>query len=1028
MKRTKIILLILLFPVLLFAQERTITGKVTENSGEGIPGVSIVIKGTSSGTITNVDGDYSISKISENTTLVFSFVGLKTQEISVGNQTSISITMVEDAIGIEEIIAVGYGTQKKGSLTGAISSITSDEITATKGQNVQNMLTGRLPGVRVVQRNSEPGNFDNSFDIRGFGSPLVIIDGVPRGDLQRLDPSEIESVSVLKDASAAVYGVRAANGVVLVTTKKGEKGAPKLSYSMFYGMQYPAELLKPIGAVDRMSLFNERTMRSTSNPQITYGEEEFEAYRTGAKQSSDWYGAVLRDNAPQQQHNFNLSGGSENVSYFVNLGYANQEGFWNSDDLNYNRFNLRANIEAKVSKRLTFGLKLNGIMDKRSGPRESTRSVFKSLWRSVPNEPIYANDNPDYLQLPASDIENPVGLMSADLSGFNERQNRIFQSTMDLKYDIPGVKGLTAKGLFSYDTRMSDNSAFRKTYQEYNYSLATETYTGVKKGTPTKMERYYGINQNILYQVSLNYDRSFNDVHNLNVLALFEGAHSEGDNLVAEREFSIDFPYLFAGNSLNQVGTANPNGINEYASNGFVGKLNYDYKGKYLVEFSFRYDGSSKFQEDNRWGFFPGGSVGWRISEESFIKDNFAFIDNLKLRASYGQMGDDGALDYQFLSGYDYPNTSGGRRNAYPTGYMFGGTFINALGFRAAANPNITWFTVNTMDIGIDGDFWRGKLGFTADYFERERDGLLANRLVSLPGTFGAIMPQENLNSDFTNGFEIELRHRNQINDFRYNVSGNFSLTRPRMSYKEQSPFGNSYDQWRNSDNDRYKDIWFGYSDGGRYTSYEEIANSDVFTSISTLPGDYKYEDWNGDGIIDGNDNHPIARKNNPLINFGLNLAADYKGFDLSMLFQGASMSYVVMNEALRQPLMWDGNALYYFMDRWHTEDPTLDPYDPNNTWNEGLFAYGGKTSDADSEYSMQDGTYVRLKSIELGYTIPKTVLNKVNIGNVRVFINAYNLLTFTKVYAVDPEKPDAENGYMYPLNKTVNLGAKITF
>ncbi len=1023
-----IILFFLLIPVLLFAQEKVLTGKVTDKSGEGIPGVSVVVKDTQFGTITNADGDYTIEVPASANSLVFSFVGMQPQVAEINQTGVINVTLESTYLELEEVVAVGYGTMKKATLSGAVASIKSEDIVASKNQNVQNMLTGKLAGVRVVQKTSEPGVFNNQFDIRGFGSPLIVIDGVPRGDIQRLDPNEIESISVLKDASAAVYGVRAANGVVLVTTKKGEKGAPKLSYSMYYGMQVPAEVLKPTGAIDRMTLYNEKTMRSVSNPNLTYSDEEFEKFYNGTRTSTDWYKAVMKDYAPQQQHNVNLSGGADRVDYFVNLGFLNQEGFWKSNDLNYERFNIRSNVNANVSDRINFSLKLSGILDNRNAPNSDAWTIYKTLWRTVPDEPIYANYTYPFYQKMAADIDNVLAMTNSDVSGFEKRNTKIFNSSMELSYDVPGIEGLAAKGLFSYDTRITDNSNYSRSYNEYRYDEATETYTAVTKNAPTALDRSYGVSNNTLYQVSLSYDQTFADKHSVNALLLLEGAKSKGDNIFAAREFSIPLPYLFAGNAENQEGTANPDGIREYASNGFVGKFNYDYAGKYLLDLNFRYDGSSRFPKKERWGFFPGGSVGWRISEESFIKDNVSFLDNLKIRASYGKMGDDGALDYQYLSGYDYPNTSGAPRANYPTGYMFDGSYTNALGFRAAPNPNITWYTVKTFDVGLDADFWQGKLGFTFDYFERERDGLLANRLISIPGTFGSTMPQENLNGDMTEGVEFELRHRSRIGELSYNVSGNIAITRTKRLYVERANSGNSYDNWRNNRTNRYNDIWFGYGDAGRYKSYEEIATSDVFTSISTLPGDYIYEDWNEDGIIDGNDYYPIATTSYPLMNFGFTIGAQLKGFDLNMLFQGASMYYVGMGEQLSRPLMWDGNALEYFMDRWHPVDPKSDPYDPANEWIAGDYAYGANTPDDNSEFRMQDGTYVRLKNVELGYTIPKNLTNKININKARLFVNGYNLVTFTGVKGIDPEHPEDQHGYMYPLNQTLNFGAEITF
>jgi len=1014
-----------------FAQQsREITGNVKDLNGVGIIGANIIIDGTKNGTITDVNGDFKLSIPKGNITINITYIGYLSQKIAIGNRNSINILLSEDTKAISEVVVVGYGTQKKISLTGAISSVKSKDILSTKGQNVQDMLTGKIPGLRVVQKTSEPGQFTENFDIRNFGTPLLVVDGVPRSDLQRLDPNEIESVTVLKDASASIYGVRAANGVVLVTTKKGESGAPKISYSTYYGVQIPAEILKPVGAVDRMTLMNEKSMRSNSNPLLTYNSDAFKAFADGTLTSTDWYKAVIRNAAPQQQHNINVSGGSEAVTYFVNLGYMDQEGFWKSNSLDYNRMNVRSNIEARISKRLKFSLKLNAIKDLTTNPIGGTANVFKMLWRSVPTDRIYANDNPAYLASTSAggDVLNPIAMSSSDISGYNKNINKIFESSVDLTYEVPYISGLSVKGMLSFDNNISDNTSFSKEYNEYTYNSATDTYNGVAKQSPTSLSRYYGNNQTTLYDVSLNYKRSFAQKHNVSALLLLECSHSTGDNISASRQFSISIPYLFAGNTLNQVGTANASGISENAYNGFVGDFSYDYAGKYFAKFSFREDGSSKFPSNSRWGFFPNGSIGWRISEEPFIKNNLPSINNIKIRGSYGVLGDDGAAAYQFVSGYNYPNTSGASVNNFPTGYVFAGTYTNALGFRVVANPNITWYTSHTADIGIDADFWNNKFGFTVDVFNRDRSGLLATRIVSIPGSFGASMPQQNLNGDRTKGFELELRHHNVIGKVEYRATANIAMTRKMNLYVERAPSGNSYSNWVNNPSYRYNDIWFAYSANGRYTSYNQIATSDIYASRATLPGDYKYEDWNGDGVIDGSDMHPICTKTNPVLTFGTTLSASYKGFDINLLFQGAGKTNVGFTEQLIAPLAWNGNALSQFLNRWHPVDPTKDPYDPSNGWISGYYAYGGTTPDANSTYAIQNGAYIRLKSIELGYSLPKNILKHVGMKDMRIYVNGYNLFTLSKVKDMDPEHPSDNYGYVYPLNKTINLGASVTF
>ena len=833
---------------------RSISGQVVDELGEAIIGANVTVVGNKSlGTITDIDGNFTLT-VPQGTTLEVSYIGYVNKKVVVDNKISYKITLKEDAEQLDEVVVVGYGTQKRVNLTGAVSAITNEELVATKSQNAQNMLTGKVPGVRVIQKTSEPGEFTNQFDIRGFGSPLIVVDGVPRGNLQRMDPNEIESISVLKDASAAIYGVRAANGVVLITTKKGEKNKPKIEYNMYYGIQTPAEMLEPVGAVDRMRLFNEKSMRNLTNPQLTYSDEQIEEYLNGTLKSTDWYDAVIRNSAPQQQHNVSLSGGSEKTDYYVNFGYTDQEGFFKSKAMDYNRYNLRANLNAEVAKNLKASIKINGIIDSKQRQYLSTWEVYKALWRASPNEKLYANDNPEYFQKMSSDQLNLLAATDPDVSGYNKTTNKIFQSTMELEYAVPFVKGLKVKGMFSYDTSIADNTIYKKEYNEYTYSEATDTYTAYAMQSPTNLERYYGNSWTTLWQASVSYENTFASSHNVSGLLLFEEAHSVGDNIRAARDFSIPLPYLFAGNSANQLGTANANGLTESASQALVGRFNYDYKGRYLLEFAFRYDGSSKFPSHSRWGFFPSASVGWRMSEESFIKDKLPFINNLKLRGSYGKMGDDSVADYQFISGYDYPNTNGDRYNKTPKGYFFNGSFMNSLGFRAVANPNITWYTVKTLNVGIDADLWNGLLGVSFDLFQRDRDNLMANRIATIPGTFGAAMPKENLESDRTKGFEVELRHRNRVGQVNYSVSGNIAITRSMWRYKERTPSGNSYDNWRNNLTNRYNDIWFGYGADGRYTSWEQIANSHIFAGNATLPGDYVYEDWNGDGTIDDMD------------------------------------------------------------------------------------------------------------------------------------------------------------------------------
>lgn len=1042
-KRSWIVVICLMLALNVMAQTRLITGTVIDKSGEPMIGATVKLAGTSVGTATNIEGAFSLN-VPAKGTLEVTYIGYSPAKVTLTSASTYEITLTEDASALEEVVVVGYGTQKKATLTGAVSSIDGKELVATKNQDTKNMLTGKIPGVRVTQNTSEPGDFSQgNFDIRGYGgSPLIVVDGVPRGNFERIDPNDIETISVLKDASAAIYGVRAANGVILVTTKRGQEGRAKVEYNMYYGFQRPAEMLVPVGSVDRMTLFNEKSMRSLTDPRLTYSQEQIDAYRNGDLVSTDWYDAVMRNTAPQQSHNVSVSGGNQRYDYFVNFGYMGQEGFWKTNSMNYNRYNVRANISTEVLEGLRIAARLSGTIDNRERPYTDAWEIFKSLWRSVPDNPVYANNNPQYFQKPNADINNPAALIDKDVAGFKKNTNKLITTTFEATYALPWVKGLKLRGLFSYDNTIADNTSYKLSYDEYNYDEASDKYTPVTRNSPTNLNRYYGNSWTRLWQVGANYDIDLGD-HSIGAMLLWEESYSQGDNITASRNLSIYLPYLFAGEDTDQIGTANANGITERSNKSLIGRLNYSYADRYLAEFAFRRDGSSKFPSHKRWGFFPSVSAGWRISEESFISNVASdWLSNLKIRFSWGKMGDDGALDYQYISGYDYPNTSGGTYNNYPKGYVFDGNVQNSLGFRAAPNEDITWYTVKTMNLGLDADFWNRKLGFTLELFQRDRDGLLASRIGNIPGSFGASMSQENLNSDRTKGIELEIRHTNRVGDFSYTISGNVSYTRTMFRYVERNPSGNSYANWRDRNNsNRYNDIWFGYGAAGRYQSYEQIANSGIFAGNSTLPGDYIYEDWNGDGTIDDNDRHPIAttlssgnfddfqnKRNYPLMNFGLNFSGNWKGIDLSLTFQGSAMSYIAYGEQLAAPLQFDGNALERFLDRWHPADPLQDPYDPTTKWISGYYSYGGTTPDNNSEFAIQKGDYLRLKTLELGYTFPSKWMSKARISNLRVYFNAYNLFTITNVKGVDPEKPANLYGYMYPLNRTFNFGLTLGF
>jgi TonB-linked SusC/RagA family outer membrane protein len=1030
-----------------------ITGIVVDEKGAPLQGVSVTVKGSNTGTSTDSTGKFTI-RVAKGGTLVFSYIKYGTQELPITDQKTVTISMTPTTSSMNDVVVVGYGTQRKATLTGSVAQISAAEIVTTKNENIENMLTGKVPGLMIVQNTSEPGDFANNISIRGMGNPLIVVDGVQipdftvtgnNGDnnvgtsniLTRLDPNDIESISVLKDASASVYGVKAANGVILVTTKHGKSGSLQLSYTGTYGLQVPSGLPKPVNATQYMTLVNQQDLHNANGGIISYTPQDFQDYADGTKKSTDWYDAVFKKRAMQQQHNLTATGGTDNTTYLLSAGYTDQDGILQSGDLNYKRYNVRSNVTSKIGKRITVNLNLSGIIDQKNQPSESFWWTTRETWRELPTQTIYANNNPAYLTNGIVDGGNPVAYENSNIVGYSILNNTWLNGALSIDYKVPYVDGLTLRAFYSYNDQIQDNKLYQKSFNLYTYDAASSTYNATLNGSPSYVQRqYYHYPQNT-DQFSINYQHNFGGIHNVSALLLMEGNEQSGDNFAAYRQLSIPVDQIIAGNTALQNATQDGGNtaLYQYATNSFVGRVTYDYNSRYLAEFSFRDDKSSKFAPDQGWGFFPSGSIGWRISEENFWKrsGSLSFIDNLKLRASYGVLGDDGQLYYQFLSGYNYPAT--GNNNQLPTGSVFGNSFLNAVQSTGIPNPNVTWATSHDFDAGIDFDAWKGLLGFSFDVFNRNRKGLLATSILQVPEVLGATLPEENLNGDRTRGFDFEVTTHGHVGKLAYNVKGTFSYTNTQNTYFAEAKQGNSYLDWLNDQANRNQGIQWGYGSAGQYLTYSQILNSNQFVSRGTVVGDYIYQDWNGDGQIDGNDVHPIAYGGNPngtplfpKIIYGLTLAGTYKNFDLSLLLQGTSIYSVSYIEQLNIPLWGGGSALTQFLNDWHPADPNANPYSPTTKWVGGSFPLTGTTAMTNSSFNFQNGSYLRLKSAELGYNLPDQWMKRAGVRGVRFFFSGYNLLTITKVKYVDPEHPSGTYGYLYPLDKLYNLGVNVEF
>ena len=997
---------------------KIIKGIIADESGEPIIGANIIEKGTQNGTISDADGHFTL-EIKNNATLIISFIGYKTKEFVVGNVSSINIKLSEDTETLSEVVVVGYGVQKRASVTGSVASIQAKDITTVKTANVTNTLAGKLPGLRAVQRSGAPGDDAASIDIRGFGSALVIVDGVER-DFKQLDANDIESISILKDASAAVYGFKGANGVILVTTKKGQIGKPKIDYNGYVGIQNITRYPELLNGYEYATLYNE----AQQNVGITapYSNEDLDRFKQGIG-TTDWYEEVIRKTSPNMYHNLNISGGAEKIKYYFSLGYTDQEGIYKSKDYSFKKYNVRSNISAEIVKGFTVDLQLSGRLDTRNKPYEAD-PITRSIQMAKPVNAIYANNNENYWSNPG-DKGNPVQLSNIDNIGYDRRDRREFNGSITFNWEIPWLKGLSAKTLLAYDYNNQYTRQWYKEYYEYAYNQSTEAYNVTGSHTiselTTQSDNYFKPNG----QISLNYKNTFGK-HDIGVLALWEFYNDRTDWVKAYRQFTVGaIDQMGAGDKTN---ISNDGNASVSAHEGLVGRINYAYANKYLAEFSFRYDGSYKFDPDKRWGFFPAASLGWRISEEDFFKEALPMFSNFKIRGSYGKVGDEGDFAaYQYLTGYTYPSGN----------YVLGSSGLsNGAKDKSMPNTNLTWYKSTTANVGFEASLISGLITTEFDYFIRKRDGLLATRQLSLPTTFGQTLPQENLNSDKTKGFEIVLGHHNKINDFTYDIKANFSTTRIYNRHIERAASSNMYDDWRNNSNDRYQNIQWGKKVIGQFQSYDEILNAPIQDNNgnkSLMPGDLRFEDVNNDGIIDDKDNKPIGHGNTPRMYYGLNLSGEYKGFDLTIFFQGAAGHEVFISGDVMAPFIQQGlgNGFAIWLDRWHRENPS----DMNSKWIPGympaLRPTGFSANESNNTWTMHKANYLRLKTLELGYTFPKKWIDNLGIDKLRIYLNSFNMLTFTSREGImkymDPENSESSLRY-YPQMKTFNFGVNLTF
>lgn len=1006
---------------IIHAQEIQITGTVTDNDGEPLPGVTVVEKGTTSGTITDIDGNYSITA-GEGDVLVFSFVGMESREVRVVDQSILNVELASTMQDLDEVMVVAYGQQRKVSVTGAITSVSSEELSKSPVTNVANSLAGKVTGLSTIQFSGQPGADDPSIYVRGLASlseersePLMIVDGVERS-FMGLDSDEIESISVLKDASAtAVYGVRGANGVIIVTTKRGEKGKAKISTSFSSGIQQPTRLLEFADSYTYAQRYNEAQLNDDpdlTEDQLRFSPDAIEAFRTGSNPiiypDTDWVDYILKPSAMQYKGNVNISGGTDKVKYFVSLGVLNQDGLFETFDSQYDynfshqRYNYRSNLDINVTNTTKLGVTVGGRVGVTNQPnaKDGMNQLFRLIYWAVPFsgpgivDGKYILSGDEYIPDNKKDGLDPF---------YGRGYSNILNNNLNFDIDLEQKLNFLAEGL-KFRTKIAYNTNYRHSkvrnsstarYEPYfrkdvdpeaSSDDMSVVYRKITSEGNLGYNENYGKGRNWYFEAGLNYNRKF-------------GLHNVG-GLVLYNQNKVYYPNQFRDIPRGLVG--------------LVGRVTYDYHTRYMADFNIGYNGSENFAEDKRFGIFPAVSVGWIPTEEPFMQ-SLSFINYMKIRASYGLVGNDRIGGDRFLYLPDSYDPRAG-------GYNFG---TNNPSNRAAAmegqigNPDVTWETAVKQNMGVDLKFVDGKLGMSLDLFEENRENILTYR-GTVPGFVAYNLPAVNIGEVENKGFEAEIRWNHKLNsEIRYWVNVNVSHARNEIIFMDEVPQNEDYLYRTGHPVNQPFGYIFDRFMGDAETDGENIPDH----QYELKPGDMVYKDLNGDGVINQEDQRAIGYPNYPEYTFGANMGFEFKNFDLSMSWAGASNTSRMLGETYRVAFgsTLNRSLLQYMADgRWTPETAESATY-PRMTLT------GTNNNSKDSDYWLRDASYVRLKNLEFGYNFSGSFLRRFGISQLRTYLNGYNLLTFDNLDIADPESRTGSISE-YPLTKIYNLGVKVNF
>lgn len=965
-------------------QKQTVKGTVKDANGEPIIGASVKVKGSTGGTVTDIDGKFTLDAPA-GAELEISSIGYLKQVVKA--KANVAIVLKDDSQTLDELVVVGYGVQKKENLTGAVASMNVEKLATRPVSSLSSALAGEMAGVTAVQTSGAPGGQNASITVRGqnsvnAASPLVIVDGVP-GSMNVINPAEIESVTVLKDAaSAAIYGVQAANGVILITTKKGKTGKTTVSYNATFSWSSLLSKLDLVDAYGYAYLYNEAYLNDHPGATKPFSDETVEKYRTGKLPSTDWYKEALTGSGFEHQHNLSLSGGNDKTTYNMYLGYLSQDGV--TKDIDYNRINARMNITSQINKYITLGLNASGYRGTKQDAWAGYTQVIQGVSRSHPTDPVYDEDgNFKYVG-----VDNPVAVQGRDKTGWNKTIDQ--EVFLIGSAEIKPIKDLSIKGVYSWRNWTQDQLGFKKTWGYGTYN------SGQREG--------YVRNYNYDYltgQILVNYNKSFGD-HNLGVLAGMESYDVKSRFVTATRKGGGNNNLDESLNTLDASSQKNTGGGTEMTRLSYFGRLQYNYAGKYLFEANVRRDASSRFPKNSRWGTFPAFSAGWRISEEAFMK-NIDWLSNLKLRLGWGKTGNEELNDlYPAVPTYAYGS------------YMFGNSLYSTAYESRLVNDQLKWATVTNYELGIDAGFLNNKLTMELSVYKKKTNDMLL--YLPLQGVIGLPAPAQNVGSVENRGFELVLGHNNRIGkDWSYNLSLNMGYNKNEIIDMAGTDGPIDDTQWNI---EGYGvSSYYGYVADGLFRTEEELKKGPLRTGNEKL-GDIRYKDLDDDGKITAADRKIIGNKM-PKWTGGFNFRVGYKNFELSGLLQGAFDAKRYYNGEASYAFFNNASCLNKHWDRWSEENPN---------GNFPRLSLTSQTNYAFSSFWLQDASYVRMKNLTLAYTLPSEVISRIGLSFAQVYLTGENLFTISGLdKGLDPESGNSR-GWSYSNVRKISCGLKLTF